>query len=33
MDGLPFSETWKPKRGGLVETRSQVRRGEHLGEV
>jgi hypothetical protein len=32
MDGSPFSEVLKPKRGGIVEARSQGRRGEYLEE-
>jgi hypothetical protein len=32
MGGSPSSEMKKPKRGGLVEARSQGQRGEYLEE-
>jgi hypothetical protein len=32
MGGSPSSEMRKPKRGGLVEARSQGQRGEYLEE-
>jgi hypothetical protein len=32
MNGSPFREMLKPKRGGLVEARSQGQRGKYLGE-
>jgi hypothetical protein len=33
MDGSPFSEAQKPKRGDFVEARGRGQRGENLGEV
>jgi hypothetical protein len=33
MDGLPFSEASKPRRGGFVEARGQGQRGEYLEGV
>jgi hypothetical protein len=32
MNGSPFRKMLKPKRGGLVEARSQGQRGKYLGE-